>query len=118
MSLEVQIDAGGGYLTVKAIGQYSRTDLAQLLDRAQEEVEKGGMGKVLLDVSEVAGVVSTFDMLELGGRLARTWKHSIRIAVVSRNGGLDRFFENVAHNRGMLLAVFPDQAPAVQWLMV
>jgi hypothetical protein len=118
MSLEVQIDAGGGYLTVKAAGQYSRAALEQLLDRAQEEVEKRGLGKVLLDVGEVAGVVSTFEMLDLGKRLARTWNHSIRIAVVSRNGGLDRFFENVACNEGMLLAVVPNQAAASQWLMV
>ena len=117
MSLEVQFTEENTHLSVKAAGQYRLADLSDLLDRARDEAEKRGLEKVLLDISEVAGSVPLLDMLVLGEHCARTWKRWTKVAVVSREGGIDRFFENVVCNRGLCLAVVLNHVAASEWLI-
>jgi hypothetical protein len=117
MGLEVGIYDAGSYLLKKAAGQYSLVDLTGVFDRAGQEAEKRGYAKVLLDLSAVAGSIPVLDMLVLGEHCARVWKRTRKLAIVSAKGGLDRFFEDVSINRGVILAVFPNQAAALAWLM-
>ena len=41
---------------------------------------------------------------------------ALRVAIVSPVGGLTKFFENVARNRGVQIAVVPNQEAAMEWL--
>jgi len=117
VSLEVQInnDADDG-LWIAAAGEYSLTNLLDLFDRVKVESEKWGRRKVWLDLTQVAGTIPVVDMLTLGEHCARYWKQAFRVAVISPQGGLSRFFENVGRNRGVQIAVFSDQAAAADWL--
>jgi len=117
MGLEVEIYEAGSYLLIKAAGQYSLVDLTELLDRTVQEAENRNYAEVLLDLSAVAGTVPILDMLVLGEHCARVWTRTRKLAIVSERGGLDRFFEDVSINRGVLLAVFPNQSAALAWLM-
>ena len=114
--MEVQIHAEGTHLSIKAVGEYSLADLQDLFDRVKKESEIRAKQKVILDVSEVAGTIPVLDMLVLGEHCARFWKQAFKVAIVSRVGGLDRFFENVAWNRGVPIAVVPNQDAAIAWL--
>lgn len=117
MGLQVEIYDAGSYLLIKAAGQYSLVNLTDLLDRTAQEADKRNYGEVLLDLSAVAGPVPVLDMLVIGEHCARVWKRTRKLAIVSAKGGLDRFFEDVSINRGVILAVFPNQAAALAWLM-
>jgi hypothetical protein len=117
MRLDVEIYEAGSYLLMKAAGQYSLVDLTGLFDRAGQEAEKRAYAEVLLDLNAVAGAIPVLDMLVLGEHCARVWKRTRKMAIVSGKGGLDRFFEDVSINRGVILAVFPNQAAALAWLM-
>ena len=116
MSLELQIHAAGPRLSIKAVGPYSLANLQELFDRVKEEGEKCGCRRVILDLTGVTGDIPVIDMLVLGEHCARVWKSALNIAIVSPEGGLDKFFENVGQNRGVQLAVVPNQAAAVKWL--
>ncbi len=52
----------------------------------------------------------------LGEHCAKVWKGSFRIALISPPMGIYEFFENVASNRGVPIAVVPNQAAAMEWL--
>ena len=114
--MEVQVNKVGHQLSIKATGEYSLFSLHTLFDRVKEESEKFGCGKVKLDLIEVAGTIPVLDMLALGEHCARFWKQPFRIAILSPDGGLDKFFENVAWNRGVSVAVVPNEAAAIDWL--
>lgn len=114
--MELQILEVDTHLSIKAVGQYSLADLYDLFVRVKEESEKRGDKKVILDVTGVAGAVPVMDMHMLGEHCSRVWKLPFRIAIVSPEWGVNRFFENVAWNRGIRLAVVPDEASAMKWL--
>lgn len=116
VSLDVQISEVDTHLSIKAVGQYSLPDLFDLFDRVKEETEKRATQGVILDVTEVAGTISVLDSLALGEHFSRVWRLASRIAVVSAKGGVDKFFENVAWNRGVPIVVVPNHCAAVAWV--
>ena len=113
MSLELQIREVDTHLSIRAVGQYSLASLEAVFDRAKEESEKRGLPRVILDVTGVAGTIPVMDKLALGEHCSKIWKPEFRMAIISTAGGVDRFFENVAWNRGAQLAVVPNQAAAL-----
>ncbi len=116
MSLEVEIHEVDAHLSIKAVGQYSLANLRDLFDRVKEESEKRAEKRVILDVTEVAGTVPIIDMHDLGLHCSRVWNVAFRIAIVSAVGGVNKFFESVAWNRGVQIAVVPDQSAALEWI--
>lgn len=103
-------------MLIKAKGQYSLANLHDLFDQVKKESENRVNQRVILDVTEVAGAIPVMDMYVLGEHCARLWKPPFKIAIVSPVGALDGFFENVAHNRGVQIAVVPNQEAAMEWL--
>jgi hypothetical protein len=116
VSLELQICEGDTHLSIKAVGQYSLAALYDLIDRVKEETEKRALQGVILDVTEVTGTVPVLDSLALGEHFSRVWRLPFRIAIVSSQGGVDKFFENVAWNRGVPIVVVPNHIAAIAWV--
>ena len=116
MSLEVQICEAETHLSIKAVGPYSLVNLRDLFDKVKEASEKRAKQRVILDVTEVAGTISLVDMHVLGEHCSRVWKQAFRTAIVSSKEGLNKFFEIVAQNRGVQVAVVPNQGAAMEWL--
>ena len=116
MSLELQIHELDTHLSIKAVGRYSLANLSALFDRVKDESEKRANKGVILDVTEVAGTIPTVDMHVLGKRCSGVWKLARRIAIVSPVGGIGKFFENVARNRGVQVVVVPNQCAAMEWV--
>jgi hypothetical protein len=116
MSLEVQIHEVDAHLQIKAMGQYSLTNLRALIGRVREESEKRAEWGVVLDVTEVAGTVPVVDLHLLGRLCSSLWKLVFRIAIIAPEGGLNKFFEYIARQGGAQVAVVPSQGTAIEWL--
>ncbi len=116
LSLEVQICDAETHLLIKAVGPYNLSDLYNLFERVKEETEKRANRGVILDVTEVAGTISVLDSLALGEHFSKVWRLPSRIAIVSSKGGVDKFFENVAWNRGVPIVVVPNHSSAIAWV--
>ena len=114
--MEVQISQVDHHLSIKAVGQYSLTDLRALIDRVSEESQKRAEARVILDVTEIAGTVPVIDLHVLGEHVSRFWKLPFRAAIISPKGGLNKFFEYVARKGGAQIAVVPNQGAAMEWL--
>lgn len=116
MHLEVQIHEIGSHISIKAEGLYSLADLRKLLDRVKVESDKRAVRGVILDITGVVGTIPIMDMHALGEYCSGVWKLALRVAIVSPEGGLDKFFENVARNRGVQIVVVPTPSAAIEWI--
>jgi hypothetical protein len=116
MSLEVQVQEVNSYLFVRAEGRYSLAGLSDLLDRVKAESGKRTHRGVILDVSRIAGTIPLLEIFGLGVQSSKVWGPSFRIALISPEVGIFNFFENVARNRGVQIAVVPNQEAAMEWL--
>jgi len=116
MSLEVQVQEVNSYLSIRAEGQYSLAGLSGLFDRVKAESDKSTHQGVILDVSKVAGTIPFMDMFVLGDYCSKAWNQSFRIVLIFPEVGIYNFFETVARNRGVQIAVVPNLGAAIEWL--
>lgn len=116
MGLDVQVQEADTHLEIEAEGRYSFAELSGLFDRVKAESENCARQNVVLDVTKIAGTIPLMDMFALGEHCAKVWKAPFRIAIVFPEGGVYNFFENVARNRGVQVAVVPNHGAAVKWL--
>jgi hypothetical protein len=75
-----------------------------------------GLCKVLLDARELEVRMETMDLFRSGSDLAGIAEPGFRAALVARPELIDRFFEDVAANRGACVRVFTDAEEARAWL--
>ena len=116
MGLEVHIDEQNTHLSIQARGRYCLEDLRDLFDRLIKESDARGESRIILDLTEVGGFIPTMDTHSLGEHCSKIWKQTLRVAIISPAGGLDEFFQIVARNRGVPLAVVSSHAAAADWL--
>lgn len=116
MGLEVHVKEVNSHVSIKAVGQYSLADLHALFNRTKEESERYSGRGVILDVTGIAGSIPVLDMLVLGEHCSKFWRTAVRVAIVSPVGGLNKFFENVARNRGAQIAVVANEGAGIEWL--
>ncbi len=72
--------------------------------------------KVLVDARELEISMETMDLFRSGSDLAGIAEPGFRAAMVTRPELIDRFFEDVAANRGACVCVFTDVGEARAWL--
>ena len=116
MDLEVEVHEVDSYLSVKAVGRYSLANLSGLFDQIRAESDNRTGQGVILDVTKVTGTVPIMDMFALGEHCSKAWKPPFRVAILSPEEWVYRFFENVARNRGVQVAVVSSQVAAREWL--
>jgi len=116
MGLDVQVKQENGYLFIAVAGDYSLIDSRDLIHRVKQESKNSGYRDVLLDTTGVAGTIPHLDLFELGVHCAEVWKAAFRVAIISRDEGINKFFEDVAGNRGVRVLVVANQDTAIQWL--
>jgi hypothetical protein len=107
-----------GYLHLTAHGSFSLDGGRHTLDAVAAACAQEDCDLVLLDCRSLEGelpVMDRFDVAEYG---ASAVPHSIKIAVLAQEEQIlsDRFFENVARNRGLTLSMFSDPDEALEWL--
>jgi len=116
MGSDLRIKQQDGYLFIGVVGEYSLMDSRDLIHRVKEESKNSGYQNVLLDTTGLAGSIPHLDMFELGVHCAEVWKAAFRVAIISRAGGINKFFEDVARNRGVRVLVVAKEDAAIQWL--
>jgi len=103
-------------LLIRAEGPYSFAGLSDLFNQVKTESEKRARRGVILDVSRIAGTIPLMELFLLGERCSKDWRLPLRIALISPEVGVYHFFENVARNRGVQIAVVPNHGAAIEWL--
>ncbi|MBN1999993.1 hypothetical protein JW935_20740 [candidate division KSB1 bacterium] len=75
-----------------------------------------GCKKALVDARDIQADLGTTALFQTGEDAAFLSHIGLRVALLAREDMLDRFFEDVAYNRGALLGVFTDMSAACEWL--
>ena len=79
---------------------------------------KANCTKALFDCRPMTGDLSTMDRFDIAEYGSSAIERAIKIAMLGRDDQLlpDKFFENVAVNRGLALRLFYDIDEAISWL--
>ena len=117
MTEEVRISPDATHIVVTSTGAPSLAEMQQTLATIAQLRAEHGVDKVLVDSRARSGQPSVSEIYRGGELLADALGTSARIAVLV--GRLERdhtFFENVAVNRGAVIAYFQSEELALRWL--
>ena len=122
MSMKLEICPEPGFLTVRAVGEFSLEEAGRTFLEMLEEVARHNVSKVLFDGRGLVGEPKTIERFYYGEFAARAVAASAvpctQFGYVLEEPVLDpwRFGEIVALNRGMFVKAFDNQEDALEWL--
>lgn len=118
MADRLEIVNAEGYLHITFSGPFSLAAARRSVDAMVAACTREDCGKVLFDCRPMTGALQVFDRFDVGEYAALTTPPSVKIAMLGREDQIlpDKFFETVARNRGLMLALFSDVDEAIQWL--
>lgn len=117
MTEEVGLSTDGTCILVRSEGPPSLDEMKRTLARIAELREQHRIDRILVDSRARSGQPSVLDIYEGGELLAGALRGEARIAVLVGEIAVEHtFFENVAFNRGAVVAYFQDHDKALAWL--
>jgi len=116
MALDLSFRREGKILFCGVSGAYSLADFLRLADQVRNERKSLGATRVLVDLRNVTGDISSLDRYRLAIYCAEKPDHGERLAVVMRREAINWMFENVATNRGLPTCESADPRYAENWL--
>lgn len=121
MAIEIESAIHSTYMYIHCQGVFELHNALQQMAFALRLAAEAERGRVLIDVRDVTGTLSTMDRYEFGVGLAAVQEkigQKMRLAFVGAPPivELARFGETVALNRGVQAQVFLDFEQAITWL--
>jgi len=116
--MDVKIEPQPDHLYAVGSGSFDHAQLEGVLKEIFVAASTHGLRKILIDIRTVVGPISALARYEAGETAAKLQREPIRLVVLGSETHLwpDRFFENVANNRGVKTFVTTDMAEALRWL--
>jgi hypothetical protein len=108
-----------GVLHVRLSGKFPKELLLSGNNAFQpliDDCSKRGCKKALVDARDLQIDLGTMGLFRTAEDAAFLTRIGLRVALVAREDMLDRFFDDVAYNRGGLIRVFTDVSAARSWL--
>ena len=118
MTLDIQTENAGEYLLARLKGERTLINVLTAAGQIIGTCQELRLSKALVDVRGLEGELQTFDTYEVvAEKLPQSRGVSLnKAAIVDREESLNRFFEDLAVNRGMNIRLFTDEGVAVEWL--
>jgi hypothetical protein len=117
MPEKVKLNEELGIVEVQSFGTVAFDEMAESIKNIKKIHEEMGVGKVLVDASDMTAAPSTGDMFNL----ASMFPQDLRLAIViSKDNALHEnldFGKTVALNRGVLISLFNSREEALKWLL-
>jgi hypothetical protein len=117
MTFSVVLGRHSGYLRVDVAGQTSLQDFEGLVARMAAEVERLEDGRILLDLRQVQGRLSTSEQQVVGEMAATRLSRLHRLASIVPRGEITRNSERSAVRAGLQVRVFDSEPGALAWLL-
>ena len=115
----VEFRAKDGVLYVHLSGEFPR----EMLDKSENLFQPLAdacavhqCDKAFIDARELKANLGTLGLFRAGEETVPLTRAGLRIALLAREDMVDRFFEDVAANRGGTVKVFTDPDAAYNWL--
>lgn len=111
-----EIQPRNDHLFVKYTDPFQLDTFVALIREVAGICREAGHTKVLVDVSEMPGTMSTMDRFRLGVEGAAAFRKLAQVAIYYQKQKMDKFAETVGVNRGAVVRVFFDLEAARKWL--
>jgi len=116
-SLHIEIQEADRYVVVQTVGAFTLENGKHLIELLEAESKKRGCDLFLVDALQTGAPAQQIDRFYLGEYAARTWHRKFKVAVLYPQELINKFFENVAVNRGAHVFVVSDRNQALKWLL-
>jgi hypothetical protein len=116
MPFKTTIKRQPGYVQVEVAGPNGIKDFVDLIATVGQETLYWSDRKVIVDLREVVGELTSTEQVFLGELVAQDLAHIQRLASIVAPGQLTRNSENAAQERGAPLRVFDSESDAVAWI--
>jgi hypothetical protein len=116
MAFTTQITRFPGYVRVHVAGPNSIRDFVELVSTIGQETVYWSDRRVVVDLREVQGELTTTEQIFLGELVAQDLAHIERMASIVRPQSLTRNSERAAQELGSQLRVFDDEDAALAWI--
>ena len=117
--MDLQLVVKEEFLLATVNGQVRLQDALEFFQRACDTAAELGLDRVLVDCSTAEGELTDLERYELGCAMAAyhlTKSIAFKVATVGRPPLISGFAAQVAFNRGVTAATFPDLQKATEWL--
>jgi hypothetical protein len=115
-SIEIENDI----LFISVTGECPLNELQSTQLKASTISKEQGIHRILVDLRQACLDLKTIQLFEINKSHVDLFplgtKHALIISQVTGNPGDEKFVENVAVNRGVLLKIFVDIENAMEWL--
>jgi hypothetical protein len=118
MRQEIQVRSAEGYLHVVVAGAFELEEARTCIQRLLDACLESRIWNVLVDIRDVARPIPAMARYGLAEFMAAGQEEPLRMAILTSDRHLpeDRFFEDVAVNRGLDMKAFVDRGESVAWL--
>lgn len=116
MAFTTRVTRHPGYVQLQVAGPNSIRDFIELVSTVGQETVYWSDRKVLVDLRQVEGALSTDEQIFLGEMVAQDLSHIERMASVVPAEQITHNSENAAQQMGTQLRVFDNEADAIAWL--
>lgn len=116
-AFEIEVIEQSGILRITLKGPGTHAHLLHAVAAIINETKSREIWHVLCDAMALTPPLGAFEKFEAGVELARGADRRMRMAVLARAEAIDYIFEDVTRNRGVSVAVFSNEAEALQWLL-
>ena len=120
MPQQIHIEPKDGYLHIEVAGPFDSVKAKEFIRQMLETSSQHTLSRILVDIRKVEGPIPTMARFELARFLAAEKPVPVRLAVLESRGQVpnNKFFENVADNRGAIVKVTTSLEEALEWLEI
>ena len=116
MALTTQVSRFPGYVRVQVAGPASIREFVELIGTIGRETVFWSDRRVVVDLRQIDGELSTTDQIFIGELVAQDLAHIERMASIVPPARLTRNSERAAQELGSQLRVFDDESQALAWI--
>ena len=116
MAFTTQVTRFPGYVRVQVAGPNSIRECVELISTIGQETVYWSDRRVVVDLRQVEGELTTTEQIFLGELVAQDLAHIERMASIVQPQSLTRNSERAAQELGSQLRVFDDEAQALAWI--
>lgn len=113
---KIRLNEDRGIIEIESYSVITKVDIAESISKVQQILNDKGINKILVDTTKQDTMPSTLAIFDLYS----TFPQEFRIAILIQKSQVTAedisSAETVAVNRGVLMKVFCEKEPALQWL--
>jgi hypothetical protein len=116
LDINLKFEVYDKYLKIKISQEDIYAKVNEIITAMKSFLQENNRTKMLIDITESypPSEMEKFQIAEIG---AGIFERNVKIAVLAKTSNINKFFENVAVNRGANVYVTDDEKDALEWLL-